>query len=52
VLGDDAAARRHLQDALARHEAMAATPLAARTRMELARLRGYDSLKWPRLGPL
>jgi DNA-binding CsgD family transcriptional regulator len=37
VLGDDAASRRHLQDALARHEAMAAKPLAARTRMELAR---------------
>jgi DNA-binding CsgD family transcriptional regulator len=37
VLGDDAAARRHLQDALARHEAMAARPLVARTRVELAR---------------
>jgi DNA-binding CsgD family transcriptional regulator len=37
VLGDDAAARRHLQDALARHEAMAAKPLTARSRMELAR---------------
>jgi DNA-binding CsgD family transcriptional regulator len=36
VLGDDAAARRHLKNALARHEAMAAKPLAARTRMELA----------------
>lgn len=47
VIGDRSAARQHLQDALARHEAIGARPLAVRTRVELARLLRDD----PTAGP-
>jgi hypothetical protein len=38
VLEDRPAAEAHLRNSLARHEAMGARPLTARTRVELARL--------------